>query len=209
MVTLSGKLAGITLLVVHFGSHLNTQGKVINLKLALQNFRYAGESLCDIWHKDLIFGKSVNAWYVKEFTNPFENIEFEGTDKEKEEGRKQQKKKQQDENDILECFVPWSWIENHCNLCQYSLNIKHCTNASCCEPPCVKEATELLLLNNSFLPPIMKAKDRHFINPIHLLEYYDLLKIPRYDSHCPSLDQTTYPRFYYTVYNNTFQLLLI
>ncbi|GBB91411.1 hypothetical protein RclHR1_01870006 [Rhizophagus clarus] len=159
MATLSEKLAGITLLVDHFGSHLNTQGKVIDLELTLQNFRYAGESLCDIW-------------------------QFEGIDKEKEEGRKQQKKKQQDENDILECFVP-----------------------CCCGPPRAKEATELLLLNNSFLPPIMKAKDRHFTNPIHLLEYYDLLKIPGYDSHCPLLDQTTYSRLYCTVCNKYFPTL--
>ncbi|CAG8801010.1 34482_t:CDS:1, partial [Racocetra persica] len=47
-------------------------------------------------------------------------------------------------------------------------------------------------LNNGFLPPVTKAKDRHFINPIHLLEYYNLLKIPNYDSHCLSLDETTY-----------------
>ena len=38
MVTLSGKLAGITLPIDHFGTHLNTQGKVINPELALQNF---------------------------------------------------------------------------------------------------------------------------------------------------------------------------
>lgn len=207
MATLSGKLAGITLPVDHFGSHLNTQGKVIDPELALQNFRYAGESLCDIWRKDLIFGKSVDARYVEELTNPFENLEFEGTVKEKEEERKQQKKKQENENDIPECFVPWSWIENHCNLCQYSLDIKCCTNASCCGPSRAKEATELLFLNNSFLPPITKAKDGHFTNPIHLLEYYDLLKIPGYDSHCPSLDQTTYSRLCCSVCNKYFPTL--
>src|SRR3954447_24700774 len=94
MATLSGKLAGITLPTDHFGTHLNTQGKVIDPELALQNFRYAGESLCDIWSRDLIFGKCVNARYVEELANPFENLEFEGTDKERIEERKQQKKKQ-------------------------------------------------------------------------------------------------------------------
>src|SRR3954447_4015673 len=38
MATLSEKLAGITLLINHFGMHLNTQGKVINSELTLQNF---------------------------------------------------------------------------------------------------------------------------------------------------------------------------
>ncbi|CAJ0641515.1 2201_t:CDS:1 [Entrophospora sp. SA101] len=122
--TLSGKLAGITLPIHHYGTHLNTQGKVINPDLALQNFRYAGEALCNIWHHDLIFGKSVDVWYVEELVNPFENLQFEGTEKEKIEEQKQQKKKQEKGIDSTECFVPCSWIENHCNLCQYSIDIK-------------------------------------------------------------------------------------
>ncbi|GES89566.1 hypothetical protein GLOIN_2v1783204 [Rhizophagus clarus] len=69
--TLSRKLASIMLPVDHFGSHLNIQGKVIDLELALQNFCYAEKSLCDIWCKDLIFRKSVDAQYVEEFTNLF------------------------------------------------------------------------------------------------------------------------------------------
>jgi len=31
----------------------------------------------------LIFERSVDAQYIEELTNPFENLEFEGTDKEK------------------------------------------------------------------------------------------------------------------------------
>ncbi|CAG8684348.1 8458_t:CDS:2 [Gigaspora margarita] len=83
MVTLSGKLASVVLPIDHFGKHLNSQGKVINLDLALKNFKYAGEALCDIWCHDLIFGKHVNAQYIEEFTNSFVNLQFEGTDKEK------------------------------------------------------------------------------------------------------------------------------
>ncbi|CAG8815393.1 26746_t:CDS:2, partial [Racocetra persica] len=59
-----------------------------------------------------------------------------------------------------------------------------------------------------FLAPITKAKDRHFINPIHLLEYYDLLKIPNYDSHCPSLDETTYSRLSCSKCNKYFPTLI-
>ncbi|GES90526.1 hypothetical protein GLOIN_2v1783204 [Rhizophagus clarus] len=188
MATLSGKLAGITLPIDHFGSHLNTQGKVIDPELALQNFRYAGESLCDIWSRDLIFGKSVDARYVEELANPFENLEFEG-------------------DDSPECFVPWSWIENHCNLCQYSLDIKRCMNTSCCGPSRAKEAMDFLLLNNGFLPPVTKGRDGHFTSAIHLLEYYDHLKIPGYDSHCPSFDQTTYSRLCCSVCGKYFPTL--
>ncbi|CAI2182294.1 8633_t:CDS:1, partial [Funneliformis geosporum] len=35
---LSGKLVGITLPIDHFGSYLNSQDKVIDPKLAIQNF---------------------------------------------------------------------------------------------------------------------------------------------------------------------------
>ncbi len=80
---LSGKLAGVTLLINYFGMHLNTQDKVINSELALQNFKYAEKTLCDIWNHDLIFGKHVNAKYVEESKNLFKNLQFEGMDKEK------------------------------------------------------------------------------------------------------------------------------
>ncbi|GBC42560.2 uncharacterized protein LOC112905893 [Rhizophagus irregularis DAOM 181602=DAOM 197198] len=52
MATLSGKLAGITLPIDHFGTHLDSQGKVIDAELAIQNFRYSGEALCELWRRD-------------------------------------------------------------------------------------------------------------------------------------------------------------
>jgi len=211
MATLSGKLAGVTLPINHFGVHLNMQGKVINPELALQNFKYAGEALCDVWNRDLIFGKRVDAKYIEESKNPFENLQFESTDKEKaEELKKQEKRKKQEKEEttnLTECFVPWSWIENHCNLCQYSLDIKRCTNISCCGPPRAKEAMEFLQVNDGFLPPITKVKDGHFMNPVHLLEYYNRLKVPGYDSHCPSLDRTTYSRLCCSECNKYFPTL--
>ncbi|CAG8596245.1 7296_t:CDS:2 [Gigaspora margarita] len=49
-------------------------------------------------------------------------------------------------------------------------------------------------LNNGFLTPVTQAKDGHFVNPIHLLEYCDYVKVPGYDLHCLSLDKLTYLR---------------
>ncbi len=83
MATLSEKLADITLPIDYFRSYLNIQNKVIDLELALWNFRYAEELLYDIWCQDLIFKRSVDVWYVEEFANLFENLEFEGIEKEK------------------------------------------------------------------------------------------------------------------------------
>ena len=88
MVMLSSKLVGIVLLGDYFEIHLNMEGKVIDLKLAFWNYWYVEEALYDIWHHDLIFRKSVNTWYVKEFINLFENLQFESTEKEKIEEQK-------------------------------------------------------------------------------------------------------------------------
>jgi hypothetical protein len=71
----------------------------------------------------------------------------------------------------------------------------------------MKWSMDFLQLNNGFLPPITKARDGHFTNPIHFLEYYDLLKIPGYDLHCPSLDQTTYSRLCCSECNKYFPTL--
>lgn len=46
--TLSSKLTGIILPIDHFGIYLNTQGKVINLELAAQNFHYLEETFYEI-----------------------------------------------------------------------------------------------------------------------------------------------------------------
>ncbi len=198
MATLSGKLAGITLPIDHFGKHLNSQGNVINSELATQNFQYAGEALCDIWSRDLIFGKRVDAQFINTLKNPFEDLQFESTEKEKAEEleRQEQQKNAQnkDENETdetltSECFISWSWIEKHCNLCAYSLDIKRCKDTSCCEPPKAKDAMEFLETYNGFLQSVTEAKDRHFTNPIHLLQYCDHLKIPGYDAHCPTFKE--------------------
>ena len=48
---------------------------------------------------------------------------------------------------------------------------------------------EFLETYNGFLPPVTEVKDRHFTNPIHLLQYCDHLKIPGYDAHCPTFKE--------------------
>ena len=45
----------------------------------------------------------------------------------------------------------------------------------------------LLEENYSLLPPVIKGKDKHYLNPIHILEYADQTKIPPYDKYCPSI----------------------
>ncbi|CAB4441827.1 unnamed protein product [Rhizophagus irregularis] len=92
MATLSGKLAGIMLPIDHFGKHLNLQGDVTDPELAAQNFQHAGKALCDIWSRDLIFGKCVDAQYIDTIENPFEDLQFKSTEKEKDEELERQEK---------------------------------------------------------------------------------------------------------------------
>ncbi|CAG8470211.1 1231_t:CDS:2 [Cetraspora pellucida] len=59
MVSLSAKLAGITQSVDKHSSHLDSQGKVINLELARKNFKHTGDTLCELWRWDNIFRRPV------------------------------------------------------------------------------------------------------------------------------------------------------
>jgi hypothetical protein len=52
----------------------------------------------------------------------------------------------------------------------------------------------LLAQNDGFLPPVSKGRDNHFLNPIHILEYFDVLKIPKYDQHCTSISSELHQR---------------
>ena len=141
MASLSTKLAGITLPVDKFGSHLDSQGKVVDDELARRNFEFSGKSLCDLWKRDEIYGKPVIVEYVDQ-----ENQQFAETQS-----------------------ISWEWLENHTQICRYSLDIKKCKNRQCCNEYIASDAALLLDQNDGFLPPIMKGKDEHFINPIHAL----------------------------------------
>src|ERR1043165_9723339 len=94
-------------------------------------------------------------------------------------------------------------------MCQYSLDIKKCEDSSCCSPKRHEKAAILLAENNGFLPPVTKGKDGHFLNPIHILEYYDKLRIPGYDAHCPSISENTYSRLCCSECNAYFPILSI
>ncbi|CAG8710987.1 429_t:CDS:2, partial [Gigaspora margarita] len=74
MASLSEKLAGITLLIDEFGSHLDSQEKVVNEDLARKNFEFAGKSLCDIWERDNIHGRPVITEYINQIKQLFTEI---------------------------------------------------------------------------------------------------------------------------------------
>ena len=150
MASLSGKLAGITLPLDEYRTHLNSQDNVVNEELARRNFEFSGERLCEIWRKDKIYGKPVITQYVGENSELFANLEQ----------------------------PTWEWIEDHAQLCRYSMDLKKCKNRQCCREYRALDAAALLEENDGFLPSVTKAKNRHFVDPIHALQYFDKLKIP-------------------------------
>lgn len=54
MASLSEKLADVTLSINKFRLHLNSQGNVIDEKLARQNFKYSGKK-CAIYEIEIIY----------------------------------------------------------------------------------------------------------------------------------------------------------
>ncbi|CAG8484579.1 17764_t:CDS:2 [Gigaspora margarita] len=178
MCTLSEKLAGIELPVDKFGSHLNSQGVVIDKDLARRNFEFAGKCLCEIWERDKIHGKQVYVDYVEYNEDPFQNNGKE--------------------------IPSWLWIESHTQICRYSLDIRKCSNQNCCNEIYAKEAFDLLRENNGFLLPLVKGKDNHYLNPIHILQYMDKMKLPNYDEICPSISSQMHERLCCNVCNKYF-----
>ncbi|CAG8809449.1 19687_t:CDS:1, partial [Gigaspora rosea] len=45
-------------------------------------------------------------------------------------------------NESTNTSVLWSWIEKHYSLYQYLIDIKRCTNLSCCGPTRAQEAID-------------------------------------------------------------------
>ncbi|CAG8770970.1 8402_t:CDS:2, partial [Gigaspora margarita] len=171
MASLSEKLAGITLPIDEYGVLLDSQGNVVDEELAWHNFEFSGNRLCELWNRDDIYGKPVTVQYVNQISQPFDDID-----------------------DIVS--PTWEWIEHHAQLCRYSLDLKKCKNHQCCHEYRAPDAALLLDQNDGFFPPVAKGKNGHYIDPIHAFQYFDKLKIPQYDSSCPSILKEMYQHLY-------------
>ena len=103
--------------------------------------------------------------------------------------------------------ILWKWIEDHMQICYYSLDIRKCKNNEYCDKYRASDATIFLNKNNDFLLSTTKGKDSHFINPIHALQYHDKLKIPKYDSCCSSILRELHQRLCYSICSKYFLTL--
>ena len=181
MAPLSSQLSGVVLPHDHFGSHLNNKAETIDTDLEKKNFVKAGEVLCELWNDMTIDGHSVNA----SFKNPDEDV------------------RSFDE-------PSGAWIEAHCLISKYSLQISKCSDRSCCSEP---RSNVQQLINGQFLPgPKLLSRDnngRVDVNSTEPVKYktrytnlsetiafastlkpkgYELVELP-YDFYCPSVQQ--------------------
>ncbi|CAG8840384.1 14647_t:CDS:1, partial [Gigaspora margarita] len=72
-----------------------------------------------------------------------------------------------------------------------------------------KKAVDLLKENNRILPPLTKGKDSHYLNPIHILQYMNKTKLPKYNEKCLSILLQTHQRLCCNICNKYFSTMKI
>ena len=106
MAPLSRELSGLLLPYDKYGSHLNSQRKTTDLDLEKENFRFAGETLAEIWNKLTIDGHCT----ISEFVN-------------------------EEDSDLKEIITKdCAWFQQHVRSSQYLLQVVKCNNLECCIP---------------------------------------------------------------------------
>ena len=120
MAPLSAELAGVKLPHDNFGSHLDASGNMTDAKLEMKNFQKAGELLCKLWNDVQIDNHIVKCTYRLPTD---ESIEIEPLTAE--------------------------WVENHCSISQYCLQMAKCDDRSCCKKPRCDLKT---IIQGKFLP---------------------------------------------------------
>lgn len=75
MAPLSRELSGLVIPHDHFGSHLNDQGITIDDDLEKENFKFAGQTLAEVWSDLSIDGYTT----VSEYIDPSNSEKDEST----------------------------------------------------------------------------------------------------------------------------------
>ena len=189
MAPLSRELSGLILQHEHFGSHLDTQGRTIEEELEKLNFKYAGQTLSEIWKQVSID----NFPTVAEYIVP-EKSELEV------------------ESLIIKDQV---WFQNHERTSQYFLQIIKCCDLTCCQP--IRSSYFEIIPGRFIPPPIpvcktnegLKAPDVSDTNSHRFpslfcnqsLKVENILprsakayKILPYDIYCPSIQLSLFER---------------
>lgn len=174
MAPLSRMLAGLILPHDHFGSHLDSRCHTVDEDLEKKNFKYAGDTLAEVWSTLVVDNASVTAQYVCPDEVP---IAGESGD-------------------------PGSvWYAAHVRESQYMLQISKCLDSKCCSK--LRSKLRVILPDGFFPPPLLltggldaaaplSAEDCHycplFIQLATKIDFPDHTyeEIP-YDFYCPSV----------------------
>ena len=124
MAPLSRELSGLILPHDHFGSHLDSAGKTIDVDLEKKNFGFAGKALSEIWSNVVIDGFPTIAEYI----NPEESELSE---------------------EKLTSFSQ-KWFSEHVRTSQYFTQIVKCSDVSCFSAP---RSSFFNHFPSRFLPP--------------------------------------------------------
>ena len=106
MAPLIAAFAGVILPHDNFGSHLDASVNMTDAELEMKNFQMAGELLCELWNDVQIDNHIVKCTHRSPTD---ESMEMEPLTAE--------------------------WVENHCSISQYCLQMAKCDDRSCCKEP--------------------------------------------------------------------------
>lgn len=168
MAPLSRQLSGVILPHEHYGTHLDGNGKTIDIEFEQRNFEYAGETLANIFGGLVIDGYPVITEYIKPENENHQDYE------------------EMDEK----------WKINHVRSSQYFLQIVKCSNQSCCSPP--RSSFFDIFHDQFLPAPISFTYDPKLrvADPLHtkarFATLFQTLSIARstitpYDKYCPSI----------------------
>ena len=122
----SHEIAGVVLPHDHYGSHLDSQGRTVDLALEIQNFQFAGMTLAENWATLVINGYAVVSEYVEPEVSAIE------------------------ESSLIQKSLSLQWQMEHLRTSQYFLQIVKCSDETCCLP---MRSSWLKVVPTRFLPP--------------------------------------------------------
>lgn len=168
MAPLSRQLSGVVLPHDHFGTHLDSSGKTIDIDLELQNFKHAGECLADIFSSVVIDDYPVTAKFLDNHNSEIQKSSLISASAE--------------------------WISQHVRSSQYLLQIVKCEDLECCT---AYRSAYIRFIKTRFLPPpipLCYAPDLQISTDVNTSRFATLSqnlaffnKDVAYDQHCPSI----------------------
>ena len=124
MAPLSKEVTGLILPHDHYGSHLNERGNTIDSELEKTNFKFAGDTLAEIWSQLIVDNFPTVAEYIDPTESELQEQNFMSRDQ--------------------------KWYDVHVRTSQYLTQIVKCADNKCCSKP---RSSYFSVVTDRFLPP--------------------------------------------------------